>query len=375
MGLRVTSGRDDRWWLRIGLRAAAFHLPALVPVLFFIGAAAAPGVVYTANTPTSGWSWNAPPEALAALLLTVLLFSIARRGNGWLGLHEWLSGTRVVERNVTRPVASATPKTVPVDGDPGLLSLRHIGPYTVHTIVGETGSGRLFAGVDPILRRHVWIHEVPPGTPPVSTTRRDASRPGRLHWLAGRRAATENWDAFEAPRGEPFLATSPTSDWGRARRALASLAAELGASGDDARQAQFSLAQVWSRPDGQLVLLDFPWPAAVAPDASQALTPVALLAAVSTRAVAPTSKPSAPLSATVLLDRLASGTPPALADVNLELRRLSSVPDGPSRLRRALPIVLAATPVAVPILAVTVLLPAFMSSADGRSTELVMWMS
>jgi hypothetical protein len=55
-------------------------------------------------------SWNAPPEALPSLLLTILLFSIARRGNAWIGVHEWLSRTRVVERNVHRPAASAAPK-------------------------------------------------------------------------------------------------------------------------------------------------------------------------------------------------------------------------------------------------------------------------
>jgi serine/threonine protein kinase len=378
MGLRVTSNLDDRWWLRVGLRTAVFHVPTVIPTLFFIGAtrgSTAPGVVYTANTPSSGWSWNAPPEAWWSLVLAILLFSIARRGNGWIGVHEWLSRTRVVERNVPRPVAFTAPKTLPADRDPPLSSLRRVGPYAVHTMVGETGGGRLFVGVDPILRRHVWIHEVPPGTPPVTATRRDASRPGRLHWLAGRRAATENWDAFEAPRGEPFLAAPPTSDWRRARRALASLATELDASAHDDRHTQLSLAQVWRRADGQLVLLDFPWPASVAPDANQTLTPVALLAAVSTRAFAPTTEPAAPLSATRLLNQLASGAPPALADVNAELLRLSSIPNRPSRIRRALPIVMATMPVAVPILAVTVMLPSYVRSAEGKSSEILMWMS
>ena len=101
-----------------------------------------------------------------SLLLTILLCSTARRGNGWTGVHELLSRTRVVQRNV-RAVASAAPKASPADLVPALSSLRRVGPYTVHTMVGETGGGRLFVGIDPILRRHVWIHEVAPGTPPV----------------------------------------------------------------------------------------------------------------------------------------------------------------------------------------------------------------
>ena len=166
MGLRVTSPTDDRWWLRVGLRTAIFHVPIVIPTLFFMGAtrgSTVPGVVYTANTAPNGWSWNMPPDALLSLLLTILLFSTARRGNGWTGVHELLSRTRVVQRNV-RPVASAAPKASPADLVPALSSLRRVGPYAVHTMVGETGGGRLFVGVDPILRRHVWIHEVPPGT-------------------------------------------------------------------------------------------------------------------------------------------------------------------------------------------------------------------
>ena len=172
-----------------------------------------PGVVYTANPAPTRWTWNAPPEALLTLLLTILLFSTARRGNHWTGVHELLSGTRVVQRNVLRAAKSATPKASGADLVPALSSLRRVGPYAVHTMVGETGSGRLFVGVDPILRRHVWIHEVAPGTPPVNATRRDVSRPGRPYWLAGRRTPTENWDAFEAPDGEPLLSALPTSDW------------------------------------------------------------------------------------------------------------------------------------------------------------------
>jgi hypothetical protein len=244
----------------------------------------------------------------------------------------------------------------------------------------------LLIGVDPILRRHVWIHEVAPGTPPVDATRRDVSRPGRLYWLAGRRSATENWDAFEAPRGEPFLTAPPTSDWRELGRALSSLAAELDASAREAsinvdRDTSLSLAHVWSRADGQLVLLDFNWPAQVAQDANQALNPVELLAAVSTRAFAPT-EPAAPLSATRLLNRLASGPPPALADVNPELLRLASIPSRPSRIRRAVPMVMAGGPLAAILVIATVMLPLIVRSFQGdagsiirQRSELMMWMT
>ena len=191
------------------------------------------------------------------------------------------------------------------------------------------------------------------------------SRPGRLDWLAGRRLATENWDAFEAPRGEPFLTAPPTSDWRQVHRALSSLATELDASAHEDRDTRLSLAHVWRRADGQLVLLDFSWPAPVAPDANQTLDPAELLAAVSTRACAPTTEPAAPLSGATLLHRLASGAPPALADVKAELLRLASIPSRPSRIRRGLPMALAAMPMAALFLIVSVMLPMFARSLQG----------
>jgi eukaryotic-like serine/threonine-protein kinase len=343
MGLRVTSESDDRWWLRVGLRTAVFH----VPTLFFMGA------------------WHVPPDAVLSLLLTILLFSTARRGNRWTGLHELLSRTRVVQRHVLRPVAAAAPKA-PADHVPTLSSLRRVGPYAVHTTVGETGDGRLLVAVDPILRRHVWIHDVPPGAPPVEAARRDVSRRGRLYWLAGRRSATENWDAFEAPRGEPFLTAPPTSDWPQVHRALSSLAIELDASAQEGKDTPLTLAQVWRRADGQFVLLDFSWPVPVAPDANQALNPVELLAAVSTRVLAPSTEPAAPLSGTGLLNRLASAAPPPLADVKAELLRLASISSRPSRIRRALPMMMAAMPAAALILIVVVMLPMAARSLQGE---------
>ena len=375
MGLRVTSRASQGWWLRIALRTAVFHLPKVVPALLFaagvigsVGLGDAGRVAYTTNTPRSGW--NVQPEAVIWLVLAVLLFSTARRRNGWIGVHELSSGTRVVQRHV-RLVPAAAPTASRADPVPALSSSRRVGPYTVHTMVGETGGGRLSVGIDPILRRHVWIHEVAPGTPPVGAKRRDVSRPGRLYWLAGRRSETENWDAFEAPRGEPFLDAQPTSDWRQAHRALSSLATELDASARDESDTRLTLAHVWRRSDGQLVLLDFAWPMPVAPDGNQTLNPVELLAAVARRAFAPGGEPAEPLSATQLLNRLASGPPPALGAVTAELLRLGSIPSRPSRVRRALPMVMAVMPLAALLLLVTVMLPMVARSIGGGSNVIV----
>jgi hypothetical protein len=382
MGLRVTSRASTGWWPRIALRAAVFHLPKAVPASLFaagvIGSVAvgdAGRVAYTTSAASNGW--NVQPEALISLLLTGLLFSTARRGNHWTGVHELLSGTRVVQRDALPSVVSAAPGTSGTTGTtlvdlvPVSTPSRRIGPYVVHRTVGETDGGRLLVGIDPILRRHVWIHEVPPGTPPVGAARRDMSRPGRLHWLAGRRSEAENWDAFEAARGEPFLTAPPTSDWRQVHRALSSLAIELDASVREEMDIRPALAHAWKRADGYIVLLDFPWPGLAGSDAYERLSPVELLAAVSTRACAPTTEPAAPLSATTLLHRLAGGAPPVLADVKAELMRLAAISGRPSRVRRALPMVMAAMPLAALFLVVMVMLPMLARSIQGDASNII----
>ena len=159
--------------------------------------------------------------------------------------------------------------------------------------------------------------------------------PAGWYWLAGRRSPTENWDAFEAPGGEPLLSAPSTSDWREVHRSLSSLTIELDASVREEMDIRPTLAHVWKRADGHLVLLDFPWPGLAASDANQNLGPVELLAAVSRQLVAPGMEPAAPLSGTTLLNRLSSGAPPALADVKAELLHLASIPSRPSRIRRA----------------------------------------
>ena len=351
MGLRVTS---DAHACGGGCALACVPRCSMCPASFTSWAPRGDrrftGVVYTA----------------LSLLLTILLFSTARRGNGWTGVHELLSRTRVVQRNV-RPVASAAPKASPADLVPALSSLRRVGPYAVHTMVGETGGGRLFIGIDPILRRHVWIHEVPPGTPPVDATRRDVSRPGRLYWLAGRRSATENWDAFEAPRGEPFLTAPPTSDWRQVHRALSSLATELDAS---AQRRQGHTAQ--SRPSVEASGRTARAPRFLVARAGRAGRAIRLSILSScwrpsprAHLLRPRSRPRRCRARRCCID-LRAGAPPALADVKAELLRLASIPSRPSRVRRALPMVMAAMPVAVLLLIVSVMLPMVARSLQGE---------
>jgi uncharacterized RDD family membrane protein YckC len=287
------------------------------------------------------------------------MFSTARLHNGWAGFHDLISRTRVTTRISTTIRRAKT--MLDSEGTAAFLpsaAEKRYGPFITGSNVGTDFAGALIA-FDPVLRRRIWIIEVPPGTPPIASERRDVGRTGRLFWLMGRRSASENWDAFEAPDGEAFLKRKGKfTDWPTLKAWLIDLATELGASAEDGSTPKLALDHIWIRNDGRLLLLDFPAPGTASPS-SEVLSPVALLSAVAasvsvarTRADEPQAMP---LSARMMLDRWAS---PASTDLNSARRELAdaaSRPDHVSRWRRALPIAFAAAP-SLFILAVALLI-------------------
>jgi hypothetical protein len=112
-------------------------------------------------------------------------------------------------------------------------------------------------GYDDRLKRRVWIELLPAGTPPLAAKRRDLGRPARLRWLAGRRDATECWDAYEALEGQPFDATTPSPQpWSRVRHWLADLTREVAAGIDDGSLPPLAPERVWIGADGHARILE-----------------------------------------------------------------------------------------------------------------------
>ena len=194
---------------------------------------------------------------------------------------------------------------------------------------------------------------MPPGTPPIAPARRDISRVTRLHWLTGRRSATDsldNWDAFEAPTGGSLLKRNEASlDWPGARVVLADLLHEFADALKEGALPPLGLDRLWMRADGRTVLLDFEAPGVVASSSSAEATPMELLAAVAGRVTMPgaVSKdlaPRLPLSACVLLRRWSHEAPRSLEEAKAQLREAAASPERLSRWRRALPMAMTAGP-------------------------------
>ena len=220
-----------------------------------------------------------------------LLFVTARRRNGFAAVQDLVTRTRVVSRAaiISRPVLA--PSEAP---PPAIESAITIGPYHVlqaltdggarhsvravrseyqtkmegphgssgaHGVTRPTPDDEWYLGYDLKLLRKVWIRVVPPGTQPVPVALRSLGRVGRLRWLTGKRSAEENWDAFEALNGQPFLELiGQPQPWREVRYWLHDLAAEISAAEKDGTLPALALDRMWITGEGRAKLLDFPAP-------------------------------------------------------------------------------------------------------------------
>jgi uncharacterized RDD family membrane protein YckC len=348
-GLRVRCADGTRapWW-RILIRTGIGTAIGALPILYALIARAAG---YEAWVQAHGTAFGVL-SSLSTLGITGAMFMTARRENGYASLYDMISGTRVLIRPAEQErrvgvAFTASPAETAED-----LSDQHFGPFTVIAMIGKSEAGTLLAGFDPVLRRRVWIRTVPPGTPPIAPARRDISRVTRLHWLTGRRSATDsmdNWDAFEAPSGGPLLKRNEAFlDWPAAKVVLSDLVREFVDAVKEGSLPPLGLDRLWMRADGRTVLLDFEAPGVVAPSSSAAATPMVLLAAVAGRVTMPQAvlQDSAmlPLSANLLLRRWSRGAPSSLEEAQAQLSEAAVAPDRVSRWRRAAPIAMASIP-------------------------------
>ncbi len=293
-GLRIAGRYGEPPTVGAGLaRALIFNVCLILPpllVLAFVSAAEYRQVVASA-----AWHWISTLEV--ALFLG--LFVTMRRRNGFAALQDLWTGTRVVASSSSeRPeFAHSGPQLlVAPAGSPKL------GAFTV-----LTKSGGLIEALDENLQRRVWIVPQAEGAPALSRARREAGRSSRLRWLQGSRTADENWDAFEAPAGQPLAALCDgRQPWSRVRAWLHDLAEEFSAGlRDGTLPPTAGLDRVWITTEDRAVLLDFPCPGTSATEAETIHDAAGIqrfLARIA-RAALPTSQP---LSARKLIQTLAA---------------------------------------------------------------------
>jgi hypothetical protein len=249
VGLRITRAADARRprVARAMWRALLFASPSLAETL--INMLFLQGSMYPPS-PLVPW------VTIGYWVLLGVLFTPARRHNGFAALHDRWSGTRVVQRLVTAPPLTVAPVVEPKGvAAPGVL---RIGPFEVTGTMGATDEGVLLIALDPQLRRRVWIHLRGPGTPAAAAAARDLARPARLRWLGGQRTSARSWDAYEAWSGAPLQTWLDRPwPWRVVRTWLSASARELRAALDDGSLPVLSRDRVWITAKGDVKFLEF----------------------------------------------------------------------------------------------------------------------
>jgi eukaryotic-like serine/threonine-protein kinase len=378
-GLCVVSGAGSPpTWPQAAARAVLFRAPDIL-----VAAIVGSPVFYSVTERSSSgfyvnWKQTAPP-----LLMVLMFFATARLRNGWTGLHDVLSGTRVIARppaleRQARVVQQTAAAAIPAG------SARRYGPFMALD-GGESRPGDVVRAFDPVLRRQVWIEIADASKPPVDGARRDLSRPARLRWLAGRRSADDSWDAYEAPDGAGWTTAAADGAWPQLKLQLLDLANELAHAAEDGTRPPLGLDRVWLRDNGRIVLLDFPPPDAAAHAAAD-LTPEELLQAAASRVPRHPAEPAAlPLSARAFLERwsgavrsgrtsharVVDAPPPTLADARTALTAMTAAPDRVHWWRRALPGALASAPAGLMLVVSVAILPALDRFASSDTNTMM----
>jgi eukaryotic-like serine/threonine-protein kinase len=377
-GLRVVGpDRNPPGFARACVRALIYVLPPFVP--YWVAFATNPKAYFTTS------QWTQMLVGCSCYVVIALLFVTARRRNGFAAVQDLLTRTRVISRAAisARPVLPISELPLPA-----VESAITIGPYhvlqaltdgrarrSVRAVNGENPPGvegshsgggaygvtrptsgeEWFLAYDLKLLRKVWLRVVPPSTRPVVAPLRSLGRIGRLRWLTGKRTPEENWDAFEAPTGRPFLEliTSP-QPWREVRYWLHDLAMEISAAEKDGTLPELALDRIWITAEGRAKLLDFPAPGSAGKSEirnpksesnpySRTQTAQGFLAEVATAALAGTGAASGtaagdvaaplPLHARAFLRSLSqmAGADTVIAALKPLLNRVAAV----SRLRRA----------------------------------------
>lgn len=201
--------------------------------------------------------------SLLSWLICLLGLVTMRASNAYRGVHELLSGTRVMSVRSKRSTVS-----IEIPGVAGLQPVAaqaQISGFELQNRIAQTDLFQVFVGRDTSLERNVWVYvsRNEEGDRLLESLPVKTSRPAREQWLRGGRHQGRRWQAFDAVSAIPIehaIATQRNEfQWGFRRDVLLELAEELRTAVDDkSLPANLLLEQVLVDEHGRLKLLNMP---------------------------------------------------------------------------------------------------------------------
>lgn len=278
MGMRVINQNNDspRLWQAV-LRPVfvpGFRIFAILIGAHFLS----PAGQQTLNT--DGMTQVASMSLLSALswIPCLLLLVTARQSNGYRGVHDLLSKTRVVRLsgNLESAKLNDVAVTLPLKlTDLKAETVRLLEPFEILGVLNpRTADGnlaaenmtakpstRVFVGRDLSLDRNVWIYQTAEEKPPFSNS---AIRPTRQRIIASRSAPSatggSHFFVAESIEGMPlneFIVSANPIQWTNFRQILRDVADELQeATRENSLPENFGAANIWIDRSGQIKIVE-----------------------------------------------------------------------------------------------------------------------
>lgn len=233
--------------------------------------------VATSAQGKAGKGWTELLWSFARYLPGLACLATMRQRNGFRGLHELVSGTRVVK--LRQPEEQGCFKDVPVFVPARREGSECLGPYRPVGMLGTAAGATLLVARDDLLQRRVWVYVYGSGASRMPDARRAVERPTRQRWLQQGNTGEFDWEAVEAVEGVPLADVLPRAkrpSWDMARWLLKDLADELAAAqANGTLPSKLSLDHIWIEQHGRLRLVDAPPERAASQEEIARLVPLA----------------------------------------------------------------------------------------------------
>ncbi len=187
-----------------------------------------------------------------------LCLSTARASNGFRGIHDLLTGTRVVR--LAGALESKRLERIPITAP---VKIRDFGQFGAYKTVARYNKPdqplSVYLGRDAELERNVWVFHRDGALGEFEGDRKSVTRPNRLRLIM---EGTDNdgWQVTEAVQGCPLLdiiLKRKSCSWESIRHGFLELANELDyAIADQTLPKALSIDQIWIAQSGHIKLLD-----------------------------------------------------------------------------------------------------------------------
>ena len=263
LGLKTVGpkgGKPGLW--RASVRA--FIVPGIVSCLITMYTLAS--MHGFSETPQDSWqlfllSLKQNLATLVGWSLILACFVTARKKNGYRGIHEFVTRTRVVRVSKRSSVnREKAPQTLPKQAD----LYEQFAGYRVVGVLGEFPGGKAYVAIEEKLARQVWIYcfDDPTHNPFVSDARKTLGRSTRQRYLGkGQSESGKQFAVVESVSGSPLFGLPKTKklQWDDAVDMLDELTAEFDAGIEtESLPKVLTTEQIWLDSNGQLKIVELP---------------------------------------------------------------------------------------------------------------------